>query len=412
MAQNNARGSVTIGTAGGNLSGTYPNPQVIKLDGYALATPFNLGAAQDGYVLKWHNATSNFQVLSPTGGGPQLAGDLGNTSSTPYVESITGTSPIAITPATLRWISSTSNPTITQASISTNGAANTLSITAQPNTNGGGSAIGGVLALAGGAATGGGVGGAITIIGGQAGTGSNTIITGGGVAITGGTGGTDGSSTEYAGSGGSITIVGGTGGGSLSFPDAYQDAYVNGSLQYPGGVVQFQTNGPQILPWHTNTTAASVGPVVGSSAASNTLLRIPVIAITGATTSATAYTYYITAPQGSSANQYQANVKGGMIVPAGYIIYGTWIARVPAASVSTTSTGIFQISGYTGSSPVVTNIATYNTGTTSTNAASSATGPITGPIAAAGTTNGVTITVNNATSVATTWQLLLDIVQY
>jgi hypothetical protein len=63
--------------------------------------------------------------------GIALAGDLGNTAATPYVESITGTTPIAITPGTLQWLAATSSPTLTQAAPGSDVATGDIGITAQ-----------------------------------------------------------------------------------------------------------------------------------------------------------------------------------------------------------------------------------------------------------------------------------------
>jgi hypothetical protein len=72
------------GSAGGDLSGTFPNPKVVAIDGYAVPVPsgsntlltYNTGA------LTWAAPTTYVS----------LAGDLGNTNATPEVISITGPS--------------------------------------------------------------------------------------------------------------------------------------------------------------------------------------------------------------------------------------------------------------------------------------------------------------------------------
>ena len=48
-------------TLGGDLSGTTALATVIALDGYAIA-PLDLGASQDGYILTWVNANSQWQA--------------------------------------------------------------------------------------------------------------------------------------------------------------------------------------------------------------------------------------------------------------------------------------------------------------------------------------------------------------
>lgn len=78
-------------------------------------------------------------VTPPNGGGSgiSLAGDLGHTAAVPWVVSITGASPIVITPNEFQWVSGATGPLLDQASTSATHAANfTISPQATTAANG------------------------------------------------------------------------------------------------------------------------------------------------------------------------------------------------------------------------------------------------------------------------------------
>ena len=74
-------------TAGGDLSGTSTSQTVAKLDGYVLPSP---GLPNDGYLFTTGSGLS--WVPLTVGSGITLAADLGNTALLPNVVSITGPS--------------------------------------------------------------------------------------------------------------------------------------------------------------------------------------------------------------------------------------------------------------------------------------------------------------------------------
>jgi len=77
------------GPAGGDLSGNYPNPTVAKIQGNAVASGA-LGAADDGKVLKWDGTTLQWTPAFLTASGP-AGGDLTGTYPNPTVSGLCGT---------------------------------------------------------------------------------------------------------------------------------------------------------------------------------------------------------------------------------------------------------------------------------------------------------------------------------
>lgn len=79
------------GSAGGDLSSTYPNPTVDKIKGKSLnAAVGTVGTSEDGYVLTWDNTSSSWKPL-PTATAITFGGDLSGNSSSQTVEKIKGT---------------------------------------------------------------------------------------------------------------------------------------------------------------------------------------------------------------------------------------------------------------------------------------------------------------------------------
>jgi hypothetical protein len=116
---------------GGNVTGASGSCVVVALQGNAVA-PQTLSSVDDGYALIWHNSSSQWVALPiPVSAGFTAGGDLSGTSSSQTVISISGSSPFAISPASLQWLKTTSSPTLTQAIQTTDTATNSISIIAQ-----------------------------------------------------------------------------------------------------------------------------------------------------------------------------------------------------------------------------------------------------------------------------------------
>jgi len=117
-----------------------------KLKTVVITLPISNGA------IPAYNSSTN--LFDPTSAGAIFTpgGDLSGTATSQTVISISGSSPIAITPSTLQWTTGTSTPTLKQADNTTNSAtAQTLTIQAANAT--GTSATGGALNLTSGTGT-------------------------------------------------------------------------------------------------------------------------------------------------------------------------------------------------------------------------------------------------------------------
>jgi hypothetical protein len=85
-----AAGGSPTGSAGGDLSSTYPNPTVAKIQNRTV----NSTAPTDGYVLTWVNSDSYWAPRAAAGGAPSgsAGGDLSGTYPNPTVAKVNGTS--------------------------------------------------------------------------------------------------------------------------------------------------------------------------------------------------------------------------------------------------------------------------------------------------------------------------------
>lgn len=119
-------GGSPSGAAGGDLSSTYPNPLVSGLQGRSVSN----AAPSDGYVLTWVSASSKWEPAAASGGGT-AGGDLTGTYPNPLVASLTGSSSIVTVHAnTINW-DENAIPTISQTTRSTDASTNDLTISAQ-----------------------------------------------------------------------------------------------------------------------------------------------------------------------------------------------------------------------------------------------------------------------------------------
>lgn len=128
----------------GDVTGSITSNTVTKIRGNA-AKVETLGAANDGYVFMWNNGNSQWEST-------KYAGDITGNPGASVVSAISGSSPIAITPAALQWLNTTTTPSLKQADNTTNSATAT-SMTVQAQNATGTSATGGDLVLTSGTGT-------------------------------------------------------------------------------------------------------------------------------------------------------------------------------------------------------------------------------------------------------------------
>ena len=123
----------------GDVTGNVSSNLLTSIDGYSLPNPGNhIGVLQSsGSALTWApvNLASSSYVsgVLPTANqaNQTLGGNLSGTTASATVVSISGASPIAITPSTLQFTASTATPTLKQLIQQSDTATNTLTVHAQ-----------------------------------------------------------------------------------------------------------------------------------------------------------------------------------------------------------------------------------------------------------------------------------------
>lgn len=119
------------GSLSGDVTGATSANTVVAIQNNAIKAGIN-GLNQDGYVLTWTNADNEWEAKPAAGGGFIAGGDLSGTSSSQTVISISGSSPISITPSNLQFTKGTVLPLISQDTPTSDVA--TTNITIKPQT--------------------------------------------------------------------------------------------------------------------------------------------------------------------------------------------------------------------------------------------------------------------------------------
>ncbi|HRH33521.1 MAG TPA: tail fiber domain-containing protein [Catalimonadaceae bacterium] len=125
------------GTASGDLSGTYPNPAVAKIQGTLVSTTVPIS----GQVLAFNGTTALWQNPAPSAPTGTASGDLAGTYPNPTVDAIQGFS-ISSTPPANGQVLQYNAGTFTWTPTSLPGASNDWTISGNSGTNGSTSFIG------------------------------------------------------------------------------------------------------------------------------------------------------------------------------------------------------------------------------------------------------------------------------
>jgi len=130
----------------GDLAGTKLSQIVVGLQ----TRPISSSAPTNGQVLAWNG--TQWTPTNPGSSTFTASGDLSGSNTSQTVISISGSSPILITPSTLEWTTGTSSPVLTQADNTTNSATGATMVVRAQNATGT-TAVGGSLGLSSGTGT-------------------------------------------------------------------------------------------------------------------------------------------------------------------------------------------------------------------------------------------------------------------